>query len=663
VPVLGGLRRALRFPFAGASLGDLILAASFVLAAEIEVLTSQPRSSGLQSMSTIASLSLLSLAWRRRWPLLPIALIVTVSVAQVAAEPTTAVGVPILALFFASYSLGAHAGSRDLAIGAMLQLAAIIARQAVNPRYSLATVLPFFALFIVGAPIIGGRAIKGRRELVLELQQQQNALRAEHEARVAEAVAGERVEVLRELQGIVSGGIEKLVAQVAVAESDPGERGRASVVQIETTARTVLGEMRELLVALAQPNGRAANRAEAPLAEVTQQALSMANNDRRSAGLDSWRSMTRELVRRWPQVTAATFFLGIELELQHAQHPMPSRVMYLLGGLAIAAPLGWAQLRPVLAACGSLAAASLFSAFVMPLASLDTPLALILVWPFSVAAYNGRGRAAFGLVVCVLGLTAALGLSNSATAGVFAVAAWAGGRLLHDRTRLARELRNTNRLLAEERDVRARQLVVAERARVARELHDVVGHSLTVIVLQAGAARRMWESDHDLSVTALKTVSHVAREGLTELLRSLKSLDSDEYQPLRRDELAKPDGLIGRARHAGLDIVLAVEGPVLALDPDMEHAAYRVLQEAVTNVLKHAPGSQASVTVRYSGDQLELEIVNFRKSTPQRATSTGRGLIGMRERVDAYGGRLEVEDDADGRFGLRARFPLQAGTL
>ena len=97
----------------------------------------------------------------------------------------------------------------------------------------------------------------------------------------------------------------------------------------------------------------------------------------------------------------------------------------------------------------------------------------------------------------------------------------------------------------------------------------------------------------------------------------------------------------------------------MPLDPSLEHAAYRVLQEALTNVLKHAPGSQASVTLRYSGDQLELEIVNFPISAPRRANSTGRGLIGMRQRVVAQGGRLAVEEEANGRFGLRAQFPLE----
>ena len=662
--VLGGqLRRAIRVPLAGASLGDLILAALFLLAAETEVLTSQTGPSGWQSMSTVMSVAMLSLTWRRRWPLLPVALITTVSVVQTAAGTTTAVGIPILALFVASFSLGAHAGNRELAIGAALQLAAIIARQALNPRYSLATVLPFFALFVVGAPIIAGRAIRSRGELVRELQRQQTVLSAEREARVAEALAGERVEVMRELHRIVSSGVDKLVAYVSVAESDSGERGRASVVQIETTARTVLDEMRKLLVALAQPNGRAAQVSDATVSDASDRRHeAMSVGDRSAGAAVSGRYRTSELIGRWPQVAAVMFFLGLEFELQVPQHSMASRALYLLGGFAIAAPLAWSRRRSLLAATASLAAAGLLSAFVVPLGGLTTPIALVLVPPFSVATFTTRRRAILGLLVCVLGLGAALGPSNFAPGSLFAAGAWAAGRLLRDRTRLATELRNTNRRLAAERDSRTRQLVVAERARVARELHDVIGHSLTVIVLKAGAARRMWEPDHMLAVTALKTVSRVAREGLTELLRSLDSLETEEGQPLRSDRLAKPDGLIGRARLAGLDVALAVEGAVVTLDPALEHAAYRVLQEALTNVLKHAPGSQASVTLRYSGRQLELEVVNFpiSISTPRRTNSTGRGLIGMRQRVVDNGGRLEVEEEANG-FRLRAQFPLEVG--
>jgi signal transduction histidine kinase len=664
VRVVGGQLRAFRVPLAGVSLGDVILAALFLLAAETEALTSPPGPSGRQSISTATSVAMLSLAWRRRWPVLPIALITAVSVVQVAAGTTTAVGIPILALFVASFSLGAYAGNRDLAIGVLLQLASIIARQLLNPRYSLITVLPFFALFVVGAPIIAGRAIKSRGELVRELQHQQTALSAEREARVAEALAGERVEVMSELHDIVSDGVDKLVAYVAIAESDSGERGRTSVVQVETTARAVLDEMRKLLVALAQPNGRAAPMSGTKASDERHRRHETLGVEDEPAGATVSRlSRTGELIGRWPQVAAVAFFLGLELELQLPHHSMASRALYLLGGFAIAMPLAWSRPRPLLAATASLAAAGVFSAFVFPLGGFTTPLALVLVPPFSVAAFTEKRRAILGLLVCVLGLAAALGPSNFAPGSVFAAGAWAAGRLLRDRTRLATELRNTNRRLAAERDSRARQLVVAERARVARELHDVIGHSLTVIVLQAGAARRMWEPDHEQAVTALNTVSRVAREGLTELLRSLDSLEGEDGQPLRSDRLAKPDGLVGRARLAGLDVSLAVEGSVLALDPALEHAAYRVLQEALTNVLKHAPRSQASVTLRYSDRQLDLEVVNFpiSVSAPRKTNSSGRGLIGMRQRVAALGGRLEVEEEANGRFELRAQFPIEVG--
>ncbi|HEY8767021.1 MAG TPA: histidine kinase, partial [Dehalococcoidia bacterium] len=209
---------------------------------------------------------------------------------------------------------------------------------------------------------------------------------------------------------------------------------------------------------------------------------------------------------------------------------------------------------------------------------------------------------------------------------------------------------------------RARQLVVAERARVARELHDVIGHSLTVIVLQAGAARRMWDSDHEQAVTALKTVSRVAREGLTELLRSLDTLDADEDRPLRCASLATPEGLIGRARRAGLDVEIAVEGSEAALDSGLERAAYRVLQEALTNVLKHAPGSKTTVMLRYSDRQLELEVVNGLASTNRTTDSSGRGLVGMRERVVAHGGHLEVGEQPNRKFELRVQFPLPSAS-
>ena len=149
---------------------------------------------------------------------------------------------------------------------------------------------------------------------------------------------------------------------------------------------------------------------------------------------------------------------------------------------------------------------------------------------------------------------------------------------------------------------------------------------------------------------------------MRDLLRSLESLQTEEDQRLRRDGLVKPEGLIGRARHAGLDVDLAIEGAEITLDASVERAAYRVLQEALTNVLKHAPGSKARVMLRYSDRRLELEVVNCLTSTARKADSTGQGLAGMRERVIAQGGRLQLAEQSSGEFGLRAEFPLGAVT-
>src|SRR4029077_10252143 len=193
------------------------------------------------------------------------------------------------------------------------------------------------------------------------------------------------------------------------------------------------------------------------------------------------------------------------------------------GGLAIAAPLVWSRRRPVAAAAASLAAATLFSAGLVPLALLFTPITIFLAWPFCVAAFSDRSWSLVGLGVCLIGLGSAFDLQNPSlgdfayhAAAGFAIALgfWIAGRFAHDYARLAAQLKATNRDLAAERDLRAQHAVLEERARVARELHDVVGHTLTVIVIQAGAARRLWVSDRPRAEAALRAVAEIARGGL-----------------------------------------------------------------------------------------------------------------------------------------------------
>ena len=278
----------------------------------------------------------------------------------------------------------------------------------------------------------------------------------------------------------------------------------------------------------------------------------------------------------------------------------------------------------------------------LPLRSAPA-IAISLLLPFWVGFIRDWRGARIGLAVVAVGLVVAFGFSLAVAA--IAAISWLGGRLLYDRSRLARELAMTNRELDLEREEHDRALVLAERARVARELHDVLGHSLTAVVVQAGAARRMWERDHDRALAALATIKEVAGGGMVELLAALGSLDSST-----KDLQA----LIEGARRAGLRVEVTFDRAV----PEIGMTAYRVVQEGLTNALKHAPDRRARVRVGSYEGGLELEIVNrVRTYAGTKPNSRGQGLTGMRDRVEGCGGSLQWGMSGSGEFALRARMP------
>jgi signal transduction histidine kinase len=278
----------------------------------------------------------------------------------------------------------------------------------------------------------------------------------------------------------------------------------------------------------------------------------------------------------------------------------------------------------------------------LPLRSAPA-IAVSLLLPFWVGFVRDWRSALIGLAVVAVGLVVAFAFSIPVAA--IAAISWLGGRLLYDRTRLARELAITNRELDLEREEHDRALVLAERARVARELHDVLGHSLTGVVVQAGAARRMWERDHDRALAALAIIKEVASGGMVELLAALCSLDSST-----RDLQTLIDG----ARRAGLRIEVTFDQVV----PEIGMTAYRVVQEGLTNALRHAPDRRAHVRVGSYEGGLELEIVNrVRSYAGAKPDSHGLGLTGMRDRVEGCGGSLQWGVSGSGEFALRARVP------
>jgi signal transduction histidine kinase len=199
--------------------------------------------------------------------------------------------------------------------------------------------------------------------------------------------------------------------------------------------------------------------------------------------------------------------------------------------------------------------------------------------------------------------------------------------------------------------------VVEERKRIAREMHDVVAHSMSVMVVQAGGARRILERDPRRARDAAQLVAGTGREAIAELQRLLGVLHLEPGAAASLDGL---DGLVERARAAGLPVALTVEGERRPLPEAVEHAAYRVVQEAITNAIKYAAAAPTEVHVSYGPQDLELHVGDRGPGAgaPGRVGGGGHGLVGMRERVRIFGGELHTGRRAGGGFEVRARIPL-----
>lgn len=246
----------------------------------------------------------------------------------------------------------------------------------------------------------------------------------------------------------------------------------------------------------------------------------------------------------------------------------------------------------------------------------------------------------------------------------FMVIPFVAGRAVEARATLNRELRTSAERLEDEQRQRERQAATEERTRIARELHDVVAHSVSVMVIQTGAARLVAARDRAAAIEAVQAVERCGRDALLDLRRMIGVLRRDELD-LTGDVspgLAQLDRLADRARAAGMPVQVRVDGEPRLLPSSLDLVAYRIVQEALTNAIKHAGPARARVVVAFSADALELEIVDTGDGRgPGAVESGGQGLIGMRERLALYGGRLEAGHRSNGGFRVHARIPLLEG--
>lgn len=217
--------------------------------------------------------------------------------------------------------------------------------------------------------------------------------------------------------------------------------------------------------------------------------------------------------------------------------------------------------------------------------------------------------------------------------------------------------------LGRERDEHARAAVAAERARIARELHDVIGHSISVMGVQAGAVRRRLVPGQEQEREALEAVERVGRDAVAEMQRLLGFLrdDSENSVTGALPTLQRVDELVAQLRAAGLDVDLRLQANVGDLPPGRALAAFRVVQEALTNVLKHAPAAHVQVTVRQAAGELQIDVVDDgQPSAGDPWARGGYGLVAMRERVTMYGGTLDAGRRPEGGFAVSARLPTGA---
>jgi len=281
----------------------------------------------------------------------------------------------------------------------------------------------------------------------------------------------------------------------------------------------------------------------------------------------------------------------------------------------------------------------------------------------SVVAWIILGLSLAGIILYKAPAQAALGSLVQTEVGIFV--AWLLGVWARERRMYTGLVEERAERAEREREREAERAVLEERSRIARELHDVVTHHVSVIVIQAGAARRALAKRPEDAAGAIEAIDSAGRQALTDMRRMLGILGTasgDGMDPASSLEpmpgLDRVGDLLEHVRAAGLPVQLTVRGDRRPLDPGVELSAYRIIQEALTNTLKHARGARARVTIAYEPSAVAIEVVDEggAGASGLAASGAGRGLIGMRERVAMFDGELETGPDPTG-YHVRARLP------
>jgi signal transduction histidine kinase len=329
--------------------------------------------------------------------------------------------------------------------------------------------------------------------------------------------------------------------------------------------------------------------------------------------------------------------------------------------------LYWRRVAPLVVAVVVFWATAAEPLLGVSLAKPDSPMLMGFVALYAVGAYLGWGLSLVGLALAIAGTwvgadgTTTNGNSNFAFITIVVTAAWLVGRGMHGRVRQTVELEERTERLEQEREAERLAAVAEERRRIARDLHDVIAHSVSVMVVQAGAAEDVFERDPAGVLEPIRAVQETGRAALVEISRLLGILRQDgaELGLAPQPRLAELGALVESVRSSGARVALEVEGKPRVLPLGVDLSIYRIAQEALTNALKHAAGARVELALRYGDSEVELTVENDGTGSANGHRG-GHGLIGMRERVAVFGGTLEAGPRPDGGFRVVARLPTAA---
>jgi len=384
----------------------------------------------------------------------------------------------------------------------------------------------------------------------------------------------------------------------------------------------------------------------------------------------------RDAIRRHPWWTDSLLALALtvisvgSVVVSRTRYGYAFPVLAAITAVFTTAPIALRRYRPLAVLAVTVTAETLLLIFA---SESQVPLGVIVAL-YTVAARCERRVSIRAAAWVALPITVGVIVNNGPHPGrvipelaVFAIA-WVVGDNLRTRRAYLAELEARAARLEREREEQAERAVIEERTRIARELHDVIAHNVSVMVVQASAGEEVFDEDPERARESLSAVSSTGRAALAELRRLLGVIRAEAHGDLEPSYEPQPgieylDELVGQVRETGLPVELSVIGEPRPLPEGVGLCAYRIVQEALTNTLKHAHASGAQVSVRYVADALELQVIDDgRVSSAVNGDTGGHGLIGMRERVALFGGTLNASPRPGDGYEVRARLPLEERT-